>query len=179
MGPKNQRSGPRRSESVPTYDDARNCLRNDTQKMDQTSDLPRNQNEAEEVHTERETQSSSSSSSSVMKEPVVPGEHLNRQSASRKINKANNVRLPVFEQNKRILEDDDSDYVDDLKNNNEEHDMTDPHHLPHEEEHVAQELEREFDVPDDIRDDTPGQHESIDNTDQLFQEIDSNANESV
>jgi hypothetical protein len=41
--------------------------------MDQTSDLPRNQNEAEEAHTERETQSSSSSSSSVTEEPVLPG----------------------------------------------------------------------------------------------------------
>jgi hypothetical protein len=49
MGPKNQRT-PRRSETVPTYDDARNCVRNDTQTMDQTSDLPRNQNEAEEAH---------------------------------------------------------------------------------------------------------------------------------
>jgi hypothetical protein len=73
MGPKNQRSAPRRSETVPTYDDARNCVRNDTQTMDQTSDLPRNQNEAEEAHTERETQLSSSSSSSVMEEPVLPG----------------------------------------------------------------------------------------------------------
>jgi hypothetical protein len=45
MGPKNQRS-----ETVPSYDDARNCVRNDTQTMDQTSDLPRNQNEAEEAH---------------------------------------------------------------------------------------------------------------------------------
>jgi hypothetical protein len=51
MGPKNQRSAPRRSETVPTYDDARNCVRN-TQTMDQTSDLPRNHNEAEEANTE-------------------------------------------------------------------------------------------------------------------------------
>jgi hypothetical protein len=106
-------------------------------------------------------------------------EHLNRQSASRKINKTNNVRQPVSEQNKRILENDDSDYVDDLENDNEEHGMIYPHHLPHEEEHEAQELEHEFDVPDDIRDDTPGQHESVDNTDQLIKEIDSDANESV
>jgi hypothetical protein len=73
MGPKNQRSATRRSETVPTYDDARNCVRNDTQTMDQTSDLPRNQNETEEAHTERETQSSSSSSSSSTEEPVLPG----------------------------------------------------------------------------------------------------------
>jgi hypothetical protein len=73
MGPTNQRSAPRRSETVPTYDDARNCVRNDTQTMDQTSDLPRNHNEAEEAHTERETPSSSSSSSSVTEEPVLPG----------------------------------------------------------------------------------------------------------
>jgi hypothetical protein len=106
-------------------------------------------------------------------------EHLNRQSASRKINKTNNVRQPVSEQNKRILENDDSDYVDDLENDNEEHGMIYPHHLPHEEEHEAQELEHEFYVPDDIRDDTPGQHESVDNTDQLIEEIDSDANESV
>jgi hypothetical protein len=73
MGPKNQRSAPIRSETVPTYDDARNCVRNDTQTMDQTSDLPRNQNEAEEAHTKRENQSSSSSSSSVTEEPYLPG----------------------------------------------------------------------------------------------------------
>jgi hypothetical protein len=73
MGPKNQRSAPRRSESVPNYDDARNCVLNDTQTMDQTSDLPRNHNEAEVAYTERETQSSSSSSSSVTEEPVIPG----------------------------------------------------------------------------------------------------------
>jgi hypothetical protein len=101
--------------------------------------------------------------------------HLNSLSANRKISKASNVRLPVFEQNNRILyDDDDADYDDDLEDHAEPV-MIHPHELPDDDEHVAYELQNEFDVPDDVRDETPGHYEHDDIADQLFEEIDNDA----
>jgi hypothetical protein len=88
--------------------------------------------------------------------------HLNSLSANRKISKTSNVRQPVFELYNRILyDDDDADYDDEWE------DLADPvmihpHGLPEDDEHVANELKIEFDVPDEVRDETPGRYEHDD-----------------
>jgi hypothetical protein len=104
--------------------------------------------------------------------------HLNSLSANRKIIKASNVRQPVFEQNNRILyddDDDDADYDDELGDQAEPV-MIHPHELPDDDEHVANELQNEFDVPDDVRDEIPGHYEPHDIVDQLLEEIDNDTN---
>ena len=96
--------------------------------------------------------------------------HLNSLSANRKISKTSNVRQPVFELNNRILYDDDADYDDELENHADPV-MIHPHELPEDDEHVANELQIEFEV----RDETPGHNEHDDIADQLFEEIDNDA----
>ena len=99
---------------------------------------------------------------------------LNSLSANRKISKTSNVRQPVFELNNRILYDDDADYDDELENHADPV-MIHPHELPDDDEHVANELQNEFDVPEEVRDEIPGHYEHDDITDQLFEEIDNDA----
>jgi hypothetical protein len=41
MGPKQQRNSSKAKETTPTYEAAKNCVRDDTQTLDQTSELPR------------------------------------------------------------------------------------------------------------------------------------------
>ena len=88
--------------------------------------------------------------------------HLTSLSANRKISKTSNVRQPVFEQNKRILyDDDDADYNDEFDDHAEPV-MIHPHELPDDDEHVANEIQSEFDVPDELRDEIPGHYETND-----------------
>ena len=102
--------------------------------------------------------------------------HLNSLSVDRKINKTSNYKQPIFEQNKRLISDDDDQYY----NENDTHDIVDniepamihPYELPYDNEDVEHDLENEFDVPDKIRDEIPGYYESDDIVDQLLEEID-------
>jgi hypothetical protein len=105
--------------------------------------------------------------------------HLNSLSVNRKINKTSNYRQPIFEQNKRLISDNDDEYCDD----NDAHDVVDdiapsmihPYELPYDDEHVEHDIDNEFDVPDEIRDEIPGYDESDDIVDQLLEEIDDDA----
>jgi hypothetical protein len=47
MGPKQNRTSSKTKETTPTYEAARNCVRDDTQTLDQTSELPRDNIDAE------------------------------------------------------------------------------------------------------------------------------------
>ena len=104
--------------------------------------------------------------------------HLNSLSVNRKINKTSNYKQPIFEQNKRLISDNDDD---DYDNDNDAHDMGDepamihPYDLPYDDEHVAHDIENEFDVPDELREEIPGYYESDDIVDQLLEEIDNDA----
>jgi hypothetical protein len=101
--------------------------------------------------------------------------HLTSLSATKKISKTSIVQQPVFEHNNHILSDDDDiDNVDDF-DNHAEPEMIHPYELPYDDEHVANEIQSEFDVPDELRDEIPGHYESNDIVDQLLEEIDSDA----
>jgi Reverse transcriptase (RNA-dependent DNA polymerase) len=105
--------------------------------------------------------------------------HLNSLSVNRKINKTSNHKQPIFEQNKRLISDNDEDYHDDNYTqdmvDNIEPTMIQPYDLPYDDEHVAYDLENEFDVPDEMRDEIPGHYESDDIVNQLLEEIDNDA----
>jgi hypothetical protein len=101
--------------------------------------------------------------------------HLTSLTVNRKSSKTVNVRQPVFEQNNRVLYyDDDIDDTDDF-GDHVEPEMIHPYELPYDDEHVANEIRSEFDVPDELRDEIPGHYESNDIVDQLLEEIDSDA----
>jgi hypothetical protein len=101
--------------------------------------------------------------------------HLTSLTVNRKSSKTVNVRQPVFEQNNRVLyDDDDIDDTDDF-GDHVEPEMIHPYELPYDDEHVANEIQSEFDVPDELRDEIPGHYESNDIVDQLLEEIDSDA----
>jgi hypothetical protein len=94
---------------------------------------------------------------------------------NRKSSKTVNVRQPVFEQHNLVLHDDDDiDDADDFGDHVEPI-MIHPYELPYDDEHVANEIQSEFDVPDELRDEIPGHYESIDIVDQVLEEIDSDA----
>jgi hypothetical protein len=102
--------------------------------------------------------------------------HLNSLSANRKISKTNNVLQPVFEQSNRILYDDDDADSDNELEDHAEPVMIHPHDLPHDDEHVANGLQNEFNMPEQMRDEIPGHYENDDIVDQLLEEIDNDAN---
>jgi hypothetical protein len=78
----------------------------------------------------------------------------------------------VFEVNKCILyDDDDADYDDELEDHAEPV-MIHPHELPDDDNHAANELQNEFAVPGEERDEVPGHYEPHDIVDQLLEEID-------
>ena len=74
-----------------------------------------------------------------------------------------------------LFRSDDADYDDELENHADPV-MIHPHELPDDDEHVANELQNEFDVPDDVRDEIPGHYEPHDIVDQLLEEIDNDTN---
>jgi hypothetical protein len=101
--------------------------------------------------------------------------HLTSLSDNRKSSKTVNVRQPVFEQNNRVLyDDDDIDDADDFGDHVEPM-MIHPYELPYDDEHGANEIQSEFDGPDELRDEIPGHYESNNIADQLLEEIDSDA----
>jgi hypothetical protein len=101
--------------------------------------------------------------------------HLTSLAVNKKSSKTVNVRQPVFEQHNRVLyDDDDIDDTDDF-GDHVEPEMIHPYELPYDDEHVANEIQSEFDVPDELRDEILGHYESNDIVDQLLEEIDSDA----
>jgi hypothetical protein len=85
MGPKQQRNSSRGKEAAPSYAEAASCIRNDTQTLDETTDLPRDHVDEEnrrdeELRAARDEElrasvssSSSSSNTSTYDEPFAPG----------------------------------------------------------------------------------------------------------
>ena len=99
--------------------------------------------------------------------------YLNSLSAKRKVSKLTNIKQPVFEQNNRILLDgEDDDYIDD--SNLKLPPMIEPYILHDNDEHVAYEIEREFDEPENDEDANPGFIENDYAVDEILNNLDPN-----
>ena len=96
--------------------------------------------------------------------------HLNTLSAKRKISKTNNIKQPIFEQNNRtLIDEEDDEFYDDSNINRPA--MIEPNILLNDDEHVAYEIEREFDEPDENMDENPEFYQNNDDVDEILDEI--------
>jgi hypothetical protein len=101
--------------------------------------------------------------------------HLNQQAPNRKISKNGNSKQPIFERHINLIDDID-DINDTAMLNDALPNMIEPYNIPDAEERAEYEIEREFEIPDNIQDGILGDLEYTEIVDELIEEIDSDAN---
>lgn len=101
--------------------------------------------------------------------------HLNFLSSTRKVSKTSNVKQPVFEQNKILIEDGDQEEEFDIIHDGLP-DMIAPYDIPDEDEHNAYEIEREFEIAGEPNDDI-NNNAAIEVVEQILEELDDGVND--